>query len=454
MTFELLSQNITGELITPGDNSYDKARSVHNRMIDKHPAAILKCSSEQDVVQGILFAGKNNLEISIRSGGHNGAGLSMYDDGLVIDLSEMNTVRVDSENKLAHIEAGCTLGDVDIATHQYGLALPVGIVSTTGIGGLTLGGGLGYLSRKAGLTIDHLIEARVALASGEIVVCNSEINPDLFWALKGGGGNFGVVLSFTFSLIPIHTVYAGPMFWPFAKAKKMLKFYDRLLKEASNDLYGFFALMNIPPSEPFPEHLHSTTVCAIFWCYSGPDNKVKEIFEPVRSFEAPVFEMMGELTVPALNSMFDAFYPPGMQWYWKAHYVTELSNESIETDIRFCSNLPSILSTMHLYPIDGKVHDIPAEDTAWVNRDIRWVKLIVGIDPDPANKEKITHWARQYYDATIPYVSKGTYVNFLMKEGEEKVKAAYGENYDRLKSVKKKYDPENFFHVNQNIKPA
>ena len=454
MTFELLTQNITGRLITPGDSSYDKARSVYNRMIDKHPAAILKCGSEQDVVQGILFAGTNNLEISVRGGGHNGAGLSMCDDGLVIDLSEMNTVRVDSENKKAHVEGGCTIRDVDNATHKYGLALPVGVVSTTGIGGLTLGGGLGYLSRKAGLTIDHLIEARVALASGEIVVCNSELNSDLFWALKGGGGNFGVVLSFTFSLIPIHTVYAGPMFWPFEKAKKMLKFYDRFLKDAGNDLYGFFALMNIPPSEPFPEHLHSKTVCAIVWCYTGPENNVKEIFEPVRSFEAPIFEMMGEMSVPVLNGMFDAFYPPGMQWYWKAHYVTELSDEAIETDIRFCSNLPSALSTMHLYPIDGKVHDIPSEGAAWVNRDIRWVKLIVGIDPDPANKEKITHWARQYYDAMIPYVSKGAYVNFMMKEGEEKVKAAYGKNYDRLKSVKKKYDPDNFFHVNQNIKPA
>jgi len=453
MTFESLIQNITGQLITPGDSSYDKARSVHNRMIDKHPAAILKCSSEKDVVQGILFAGINNLEISIRGGGHNGAGLSMCDNGLVIDLSEMNTVRIDSENKLAHVEGGCTLREIDNATHEYGLALPVGIVSTTGIGGLTLGGGLGYFSRKAGLTIDHLIEARVALATGEIVVCNSEFNSDLFWALKGGGGNFGVVLSFTFSLIPMHTVFAGPMFWPFEKAKKMLKFYDDFLKDSNNDLYGFFALMNIPQSEPFPKHLHSTKVCAIFWCYSGPAHKVKEIFEPVRSFEAPIFEMMGEMTVPLLNSMFDAFYPPGMQWYWKAHYVTELNDESIETDIRFCSNLPSILSTMHLYPIDGKVHDIPAENTAWVNRDVRWVKLIVGIDPDPANKEKITHWARQYYDATIPYVSKGAYVNFMMKEGEEKVKAAYGKNYDRLKSVKKKYDPDNFFHVNQNITP-
>lgn len=454
MRFELLSQNISGQLITPGDSSYDNARRVYNATIDKHPAAILKCRSEQDVVQGILFASKNNLEISIRGGGHNGAGLSMCDNGLVIDLSEMNTVRVDSENKKATVEGGCTIGDVDNATHKYGLALPVGIVSTTGIGGLTLGGGLGYLSRKAGLSIDHLIEARVALASGEIVVCNSEVNSDLFWALKGGGGNFGVVLSFTFSLIPMQTVFAGPMFWPFDKAEKMMKFYDRFLKEANNDLYGFFSLMNIPPSQPFPEHLHSKTVCAIVWCYSGPDKKVKDIFEPVRSFEAPIFEMMGEMTVPELNGMFDAVYPPDMHWYWKAHYVAVLSDKAIETDILFCSKLPSILSTMHLYPIDGKVHDIPSEDTAWVNRDVRWVKLIVGIDPDPANKEKITHWARQYYDATIPFASQGAYVNFMMKEGEENVKAAYGSNYARLMLVKKKYDPDNFFHVNQNIKPV
>ena len=454
MTFDVLKQNISGRLILPSNSTYNEARKVYNAMIDKQPAAILKCSNEQDIVEGILFAGENKLEVSVKGGGHNGAELAMSDDGLVLDLSEMNTVKVDPEKRTAVVEGGCTLGDVDKATHVHGLALPMGINSTTGIGGLTLGGGLGYLTRKAGLAIDHLIKARVVLATGEVVVCNTEFNTDLLWALRGGGGNFGVVVSFTFSLIQLKKVYAGPMFWPFEKAKKMIRFYDRFTKNVSNDLYGFFALMTIPPSPPFPENLYSKKICCIVWCYTGSSDKVEEIFKPVRDFEPPVFDMTGEMSVPEMNSMFDPFYPKGMQWYWKAHYATGISDASIETDLKFCSNFPSLLSTMHLYPIDGAAHEVKAEETAWVNRDQRWVKLMVGIDPDPANKEKITHWARQYYDASIPYTKEGAYVNFMMKEGDEKVKAAYGKNYKRLAVVKKKYDPDNFFRINQNIKPA
>jgi hypothetical protein len=452
MNFGKLISSISGRLILPENDNYDEARKIYNAMIDKYPAAILKCKTEEDIVQGVLFARSAKMDLAVKSGGHNGAGFAMCDDGLVIDLSEMKGIEVDPEKQIALVESGNTLGEIDKAIHVYGLALPSGINSTTGIGGITLGGGLGYFSRKAGLTIDNLIGARVVLASGDIVDCNENQYPDLFWALRGGGGNFGIVVSFTFRLIQQKTVYAGPMFWPFDKAKEVIQFYDRFTKKASNDLYGFFAFVKVPPGDPFPEKLHNKTVCGIVWNYTGPAEQAEEIFKPVRSFGPPVFDMVGEIPIPVLNSMFDALYPKGMQWYWKAHYVNEISESSIAANIKYAAQIPSLQSTMHYYPIDGKVWDVRQEDTAWANRDVRWVQLIVGVDPDPANKEKVTHWCRQYYDAMIPFAKQGAYINFMMKEGVDKIKAAYGKNYGRLVEVKKKYDPYNFFHLNQNIK--
>jgi FAD/FMN-containing dehydrogenase len=454
MSTQTLMENITGQLILPGDSNYDEARTIYNAMIDKRPAMILKCKNEQDVVLGIDFARKNNLELSIKSGGHNGAGLALVDDGFVIDLSEMKTIEINPENRTALIEPGNTLGDVDMATHEHGLALPSGIIGTTGIGGITLGGGLGYLSRKGGLTIDHLLEARIVLSSGEIVTASKTSHPELLWALKGGGGNFGVVVSFTFSLIPLKNVYGGPMFWPIEKAKEVMKFYAQLTREASNDLYGFFAFLIVPPGDPFPEALHGQNVCGVVWCYSGPMEKAEEVFKPIRDFGPPILDFVGEIPVPALNTMFDALYPPGLQWYWKAHFLNEMTDASIDANIEYGSKLPSMHSTTHFYAIDGKVHDVGQDESAWSHRNARWAQVIVGVDPDPANAEKVTKWCRDYYDATAPFAaSKGGYVNFIMDEGNEKVRASYGSNYDRLVEIKAQYDPENIFHINQNIKP-
>lgn len=455
MNFKTLAGRISDKLILPDDNNYDEARQVFNAMIDKYPAAILQCKTEQDIVEGVKFARENNLEVSVRGNGHHGAGLSIADDGFMIDLSAMKTIEIDPDKKILVVESGCTLGEVDKATHEHGLALPVGVVGSTGISGFTLGGGLGYLTRKAGLAIDSLIEARVVLASGEVVDCNETSHADLFWALRGGGGNFGVVVRFTFKLIALKNVYAGPMLWPLEKSREVLRFYEQLLKDAPRDLYGVFAFLIVPPGDPFPKDLQNKNVCGIIWCYTGPLENAKEVFEPIRKFGPPVVDMVGEIPLPALNGMFDDLYATkGMQWYWKAHYVKEISDACIEANIKYGSQVPSLRSTMHYYPIDGKVHDIKQDETAWVNRDKRWAQLIVGIDPDPANKEKITHWCREYYDAMIPYVDPGAYVNFMMKEGEDKVKTAYGANYDRLVQIKKRYDPDNFFHVNQNIKPS
>lgn len=449
-----LKNSIDGTIILPEDNNYNEARSIYNAMIDKKPAIIVKCKDQDDVVDTVNFARKNNLEVSIRSGGHNGAGLALIDDGLVIDLSDMKGLNIDPTTKTAIIEPGNTLSDVDAATYEHGLALPSGIIGTTGIGGITLGGGIGYLSRKGGLTIDNLLECKVVLATGEVVTANKDKNADLFWALRGGGGNFGVVVSFKFKLIEVKDVYAGPMFWPLEKAEEAMKFYDKITKNASNDLYGFFAFLIVPPAEPFPEHLWNKNVCGVVWNYTGPLEKAEEVFKPIREFGPPILDFVGDIPMKNLNGMFDALYPPGMQWYWRAHYIKELSIDAIKTNIEYGSKVPSMHSTTHLYPIDGRVHEMESGDTAWSNREARWSQVIVGVDPDPNNADKVTNWCKNYFDALKPYAMGGAYVNFMMNEGQERIKASYKGNYDRLVDVKTKYDPSNFFHVNQNIEPS
>lgn len=449
-----LKGKINGRTIQPLDDNYDEARSIYNGMIDKRPAIIVKCKNKKDVQAAIDFARTEGIEVSIRGGGHNGAGLALIDDGMVIDLSLMKDIHIDPEKRTAVVQAGCLLKEVDKATHEHGLALPGGIIGTTGVSGLTLGGGIGYLSRKGGLTIDRLQEAEIVLTSGELVNASATSHPDLFWAIRGGGGNFGVVTSFTFNLLPIKNVYAGPMFWPLEKAHEAMKFYDKITKNASNDLYGFFAFLIVPPGDPFPEHLHSKNVCGIVWCYTGPMEKAEEVFKPIREFGPPILDFVGEIPMPDLNGMFDALYPSGMQWYWRAHFISELNDDSIRENIKHGSKIPSMHSTTHLYPIDGAVHDVAPGDTAWVKRNSRWSQVIVGVDPAPENADKVTKWCKDYYNGLIPYADGGAYVNFMMEEGETRIKTSYGENYSRLAEIKGKYDPDNFFHINQNIKPV
>ncbi len=448
-----LQEKLKIQVILPQDDTYDKERSIYNAMIDKRPAMIVKCKNKKDVQAAVLFARKEGIEVSVRGGGHNGPGLALVDEGMVIDLSLMKDIQIDPNKQTAVLEAGCLLKEVDKATHEHGLALPSGIIGTTGVGGLTLGGGIGYLSRKAGLTIDHLREAEIVLASGEVVTANETSHPDLFWAIRGGGGNFGIVTSFTFNLSPIKNVYAGPMFWPIEQAHEAMTFYDEFTKNASNDLYGFFAFLIVPPGDPFPEHLHSKNVCGVVWCYTGPMEKAEEVFKPIRQFGPPILDFVSEIPMPALNGMFDELYPPGMQWYWRAHFIKELTDDAIRENIKHGSKIPSMHSTTHLYPIDGTVHDVKSEDTAWAKRDVRWSQVIVGVDPDSENADKVTKWCKDYYDGLIPHAEEGAYVNFMMEEGESRIKASYGDNYKRLAEIKAKYDPDNFFHVNQNIKP-
>ncbi len=453
-TIAKFKASLRGEVILPDDKGYDNARKVYNGMIDRRPRLIARCADVADVITAVNFGRQNDVLVAIRGGGHNAGGLGVCNDGLVIDLSLIKYTRVDPVARTVLVGGGCTWGDVDHAAHAFGLAAPTGIISTTGVGGLTLGGGLGYLTRKCGLTIDNLLAVDIVLADGRFVTASAKENEDLFWAIRGGGGNFGVVTSFLFRLHAIHTDYAGPMLWPLDRATEVMQWYRDFITKAPEDINGFFAFLVVPPGPPFPEHLHNKTMCGIVWCYTGPPEKAEETFKPIRSFGPPALDLVGPIPHPALQSMFDGLYPPGLQWYWKADFVNELSDEAIALNVKHGSKIPTMHSSMHLYPINGAAHKVSKSDTPWSYRDAVWAQVIVGVDPDPANKERIIAWAKEYWDALHPYSAGGAYVNFMMEEGDDRIKASYRHNYERLVTIKNKYDPTNLFRVNQNIKPT
>jgi FAD/FMN-containing dehydrogenase len=445
---------LRGELIEPTDERYDAERQVYNAMIDRKPRMIVRCADVADVIASVRFAREQKIQVSIRGGGHNAGGLGVWDDCLAIDLSPIKYVHVDPGTSRVRVGGGCTWGDVDHAMHAFGLAVPSGIISTTGVGGLTLGGGIGHLTRKFGLTIDNLLAADVVLADGAFVVASPDQNPDLFWAIRGGGGNFGVVTSFLFQAYPMQIVCAGPMLWDLDDAADVMKWYREFIVDAPEELNGFFAFLTVPPAPPFPESLHFKKMCGIVWCYTGAIEQANFILAPLRAYRRPAFEFFAPMPFPMLQSMFDGLYTRGLQWYWKADFVDTLSDEAIALHIQHASQLPSLHSTMHLYPVNGAAHRPKNNDTPWSHRTATWSEVIVGVDPDPAKADHITAWARSYWEALHPYGTGGGYVNFMMEnEGEDRVRATYGENYDRLAQIKAKYDPENFFRVNQNIRP-
>ena len=453
-TMKAFREALRGVILEPNDLDYDEARKVYNAMIDKKPRMIVQCTDVADVKLAVNFARENKILLSIRGGGHNAGGLGICDDGLVIDLSQMRYTRVDPRLKTITVGGGTTWGEVDHASHAFGMATPSGIISTTGVGGLTTGGGLGYLSRKFGLSIDNLLSVDMVLADGSFVTANESENRDLFWAIRGGGGNFGVITAFTFHLHKLDTVYAGPMLFELSETEEVLKWYRKFIKYAPDDLYGFFAFLTVPPAPPFPEHLHLRKMCGIIWNYTGTKEMAEKTFKPIREFKKPALDLVDFLPYPALQSMFDGLYPKGLEWYWKADFVNDIPDEAIHKHLEFGKKLPSMHSTMHLYPVNGHASRVNATDTAWNFRDATWAMVIVGVDPDPANKEQITRWAKDYYEALHPFSAGGAYVNFLMDEGEERVKATYGKNYDRLVKIKSRYDPQNLFCINQNIKPV
>jgi UDP-N-acetylenolpyruvoylglucosamine reductase len=443
-----------GAVHEPGDAGYEEARKVYNAMIDRKPRLIAECTDVADVIAAVRMAKANDLPVSVRCGGHNAAGLGVCDDGIVIDLARINYVRVDPSSRTVQVGGGCKWRDVDHAAHVFGLAVPSGIISSTGVAGLTLGGGIGHLARKYGLTIDNLLSVDMVLADGSFVVANTEENPDLFWAIRGGGGNFGIVTSFLFEGQPVHTVCAGPMLWNLEDAADVMKWYREFITQAPEEMNGFVAMMTVPPGAPFPVELHLRKMCAIVWCYQGSMEQANAILEPIRSYRRPAFEFFAPMPFPVLQSMFDPIYPAGLQWYWKSDFFKDLSDAAIQKHLEHASTLPTWQSTMHLYPVNGKVNRMSETDTAFAYRDAVWSGVIVGVDPDPANRERITSWARAYYDALHPFGAGGAYVNFMMEEGGDRIRATYRGNYDRLAAVKAKYDPNNFFRVNQNIRPA
>jgi FAD/FMN-containing dehydrogenase len=448
---EGLTGVVKGRVVERGDAGYDEARALYNAMIDKRPAAIAYCMDDADVAAAIAFGRERGLRIAIRCGGHNGGGLGSVDEGLVIDLSPMNEVKVDPAARTVRAQGGVLLKDLLVATHEHGLTVPVGIIGTTGVGGLTLGGGVGHLTRGGGLTIDNLVAATVVLADGSIVSTDADTEPDLFWAIRGGGGNFGVVTSFTFRCLPVSTVLAGPTLYDLDDTEDVMKWYRDFISAQPDELNGFFAFLSVPPGPPFPEELHLRKVAAVVWCQIGEEET--PAMKEARAFGKPLLDGIQPLPVPAWNTAFDELYPPGDQWYWRGEFVKELSDDAIAVHMKFAPEMPTWKSTMHMYPIDGAAGRVGNDETAWSYRDAKWAQVIGGVDPDPANAPAITEWAKSYSDAIRPHSLDGGYVNFQMDD-PSRVRNMYGSNFDRLAKIKSKYDPENVFNVNQNIKPA
>jgi FAD/FMN-containing dehydrogenase len=450
------AQMLRGPLIGRDHPDYDEARKLYNAMIDKRPLLIARCTDAADVIAAVNFGRDNALPIAIRGGAHNGPGLGSVDDGLVIDLSPMKGVRVDPAKRAVRVGAGCVTGDVDHATAAFGQAVPFGVISTTGVAGLTLSGGHGYLSRQYGLTVDNLLEADVVLADGRFVTASETENADLLWALRGGGGNFGVVTSFLFRSHPAGLVYGGPIIFELSDAAAVMRWFRESQPSLPEEFSMFLGLQTVPPGEPFPKEHWAKRMCALVICHNGPIVDAEKAVNVVRAqLPKPIIDWAQPMPLAVLQTLFDPLLLKGLQWYWKGDFVNDLPDAAIEVHCRHAAEMPIPLSGMHIYPIDGAVHRRDKESTAWSHRDVTWSMVIFGVDPDPANAPAIKQWARDYWEAVHPFNLAGGYANFMMDdEGEGRVRAAYGDNYQRLALVKKKYDPDNLFRVNQNIRPA
>ncbi len=453
-TIVRFAQGLRGSVIGRDDADYDEVRKLYNGMIDKRPLLIARCADAADVIAAVNFGRDNGLTIAVRGGAHNGPGLGSVDDGLVIDMSLMKGVRVDPAKRTTRVGGGCVTGDVDHATCAFGQAVPFGVISTTGVAGLTLSGGHGYLSRQYGLAADNLLEADVVLADGRFVTASENENADLLWGLRGGGGNFGVVTSFLFRTNPVGTLYAGPIIFDLADAATVMRWYRQFQANSRDEFYIFLGLQSVPPGEPFPQEHWGKKMCALLVSHPGPDGE-KAVNAIRAELPTPIIDWAQPMAYPTLQTMFDPLYPKGLQWYWKGDFVKELPDAAIEAHIAHADKVPNPLCLMHLYPVDGAVHRKQKNEAAWGHRDATWSMVIAGIDPEPANAATIKQWARDYWEAVHPFDLAGAYPNFMMDdEGEARVKAAFGDNYERLTALKKKYDPANLFRVNHNIRPS
>lgn len=450
---EPLRAGFRGRIIQPEEPGYDDARAVYNAMHNRYPILIVQPMDSADVASAVRFAAEQNLLLSIKGGAHNVNGFASNDGGMVIDLSAMRNVFVDPAARTASVGGGALWGDVDHATHAFGLATPSGIISTTGVAGLALGGGFGHLTRRYGLSSDNLISAEVVTADGKIVTASGDENPDLFWAIRGGGGNFGVVTHFTFKLHPVSTVYGGPIFFPAEASGQVLRFFREFIATAPREINAFFGYHEAPPAPFVPEHLHGHKACVIVVCYTGPLEKAEAAIKPIREAAPVALDLCGPIPYPAMNSMFDALLPHGLHHYWKADFVRELSDAAIDVHTNLGPRVPNFFSLMHLYPLDGAVQDVPKDATAFSYRDVKFSHIVAGIDSNPSNMPDITAWVREYWAALHPLSAGGAYINFLMDEGQERVRATYLDNYPKLVAAKERWDPRNLFRVNQNIRP-
>ncbi len=452
-TLDQLRDQVRGEVVGPDSDAYDEARAVHNGMIDCRPAAIVRAMNVGDVMAAVNVARENGIDLAIRGGGHSAPGFGTVDGGIVVDFSRMRTVRVDPTAQTARADAGATWGDFNAATYPFGLATPGGIISTTGIAGLTLGGGVGYLTRGYGLSLDNLISADVVTADGQFLVASERENADLFWALRGGGGNFGVCTSLEYRLHPVKDVYWGPMFYEIEETGNILRFYRDYIKDAPEAM-GVFPAFQIAPPLPFiPEDRHGDMFVALVACWAGPIEEGPEAFRPFHEVAEVKAELVGPVPFPAINAAFDGLFPKGIRQYWKGNYVKELTDEAIAAHVEHGPRAPTVSSTMHLYPIDGASQRVPAAETAFGHRDAKWSMVIVSAWEDPAEDDANIGWVRDYSAAISPHSEQGGYVNFMFSDDDDRIPANYGASYQRLVEVKRKYDPGNLFHLNQNIKP-
>jgi len=452
---EALRAGLRGPAVTPGDADYDEARTVYNGMIDRHPAAIVRCADVADVIAAVAFTRDRALPLSVRGGGHNVVGFGVNDGGIVIDLSTIRNVRVDAAGKTVRVGGGALWGDVDHATHAYGLAVPAGIISTTGVGGLTLGGGTGHLTRAYGLTCDNLVSADVVTAAGDVVVASEQADADLLWALRGGGGNFGVVTSFEFTAHPVDNVLGGPIFYEIDDARDLLRKYRDFMHTAPEQLGAFFGFHLAPPLPFMPENRVLDPMCAIVTCWVGDEKEGREVVKPLLEWGPPVASHVDVMPFPALNSAFDPLLPPGLQHYWKGEFVKDLTDDIIDIHVEYGPKVPHVSSAVHIYPVDGAVWRVDPTATAFSFRDVRYNTVIAAMYPDAADTPANMAWVRDYWSALHEHSAGGGYVNFLgTDDGPDRVSAAYGKNFDRLRALKRTYDPGNLFRMNQNIDPA
>ncbi len=445
---------IKGSVLIPDDPGYEEARQIWNAMIDRRPAMIVQCANADDVSAAIAFARRNKLEISIRGAGHNIAGNALCNDGLTIDFSNMKNVRVDAGKRRAYVEPGATLANLDEATQAHGLATPVGINSTTGIAGLTLGGGFGWLTRKHGMTIDNLVSVDMVTADGRKIRASETDNPDLFWAIRGGGGNFGVVTQFEFQLFPVGPeIFAGLIVFPFSQAKQILNKYRQFVNSAPEELNVWVVLRKAPPLPFLPEKIHGKEVVVLPIFYAGAAADAEKLIAPLRAFGDAHGEHLGAQPYVAWQKAFDPLLTPGARNYWKSHNFTELADGAVDSIIEFAGKLPSPQCEIFIGLIAGAPNRIASDAMAYGHRDAKFVLNVHGRWDEAKDDARCMGWARDFFKASAPYASAGAYVNFMTAEEGDRVAAAYGANYDRLVQIKKHYDPDNIFHLNQNIKP-